>query len=158
MKTMMCLLAGALSLLTSRGESATFLSLDSQPGDYIGQGQQQTLTTVDGSFTATRNFDNGVSVSFNGGTQFWSLDFAAPNAAALAVGTYEGATRFPFQSPTEPGLDVAGDGRGCNELTVNFQKYGTQPVQKHGTPYRERSPRVTSWGGPRPVALAVGQL
>ncbi len=41
---------------------------------------------------------------------------------------------------------------------VDFQKVGTHRVQKHGTLHRERSPRVTSWGGPRPVAPAVGQL
>lgn len=33
---------------------------------------------------------------------------------------YENATRYPFQSPTLPGLDVSGDGRGCNTLTGRF--------------------------------------
>lgn len=33
---------------------------------------------------------------------------------------YEGATRYPFQSPTTPGLSVSGTGRGCNTLTGRF--------------------------------------
>src|SRR5262249_17940666 len=38
----------------------------------------------------------------------------------LVAGTYEGATRYPFQSPTVPGLSISGDGRGCNTLTGRF--------------------------------------
>src|SRR5262249_42878490 len=34
---------------------------------------------------------------------------------------YENATRFPFNSPTKPGLSVDGDGAGCNELTGRFE-------------------------------------
>ena len=40
----------------------------------------------------------GVSLSLNGPAHFWFLDFAAPAAAPLAPGIYEGATRFPFQA------------------------------------------------------------
>jgi hypothetical protein len=38
----------------------------------------------------------------------------------LRVGSYENATRYPFQSPTSPGLSVFGSGRGCNTLTGRF--------------------------------------
>ena len=51
------------------------------------------------------------------------LNFAAPNHAPLAVGVYTGATRFPFNAANEPGLDVYGDGRGCNELTGRFEVF-----------------------------------
>ena len=36
------------------------------------------------------------------------------------MGTYSGAERYPFQSPTKPGLSVSGSGRGCNQLTGRF--------------------------------------
>lgn len=63
----------------------------------------------------------GVSIDFSGGALgFWNLDFAAPMGATLALGTYESATRFPFQSSTVPGLSVSGAGRGCNTLTGRF--------------------------------------
>ena len=38
----------------------------------------------------------------------------------LIPGPYEGATRYPFQSPTKPGLDVSGNSRGCNTLSGRF--------------------------------------
>jgi hypothetical protein len=60
-----------------------------------------------------------VTVRFDGST-WWDLRFAAPAGATITPGVYEGATRWPFQSPTGPGLDVSGDGRGCNTLTGRF--------------------------------------
>jgi len=38
----------------------------------------------------------------------------------LRVGTYDGATRWPFQRDSDPGLDISGEGRGCNTLTGRF--------------------------------------
>jgi hypothetical protein len=63
---------------------------------------------------------NIVSVDFSKGNQFWSAYFQAPKGMPLRVGTYEGATRFPFQSALEPGLDISGEGHGCNRLTGRF--------------------------------------
>src|SRR5690348_13427916 len=109
------ILFGLLALGGIAHAQVTSLTLNSDPGDYIGQGQFTFLTPSDGTFSAQQNFDQGVSISFFGqpGT-FWFLDFAAPNNQPLSVGTYLNATRFPFQASTVPGLDVAGDGRGCN--------------------------------------------
>jgi hypothetical protein len=98
----------------------TSLVLDSQPGDYVGGGIKQTFTESHGTFEVQRNFDNGVSLTFDGGSHWWRLDFAAPGDAALSVGPFEGARRFPFQLSTEPGLSVVGEGRGCNTLTGRF--------------------------------------
>jgi hypothetical protein len=98
-------------------QGVTLLHFDSQPGDYIGGGQSLTLTVADGAFTAGRNFDGGVSMYVNGPAG-WSLDFSTPTT--FAPGTYTGAARFPFQSPTQPGLSVSGDGRGCNTVTGSF--------------------------------------
>ncbi len=104
---------------TVTAQAATYLYFNSEPGDYIGQGSEQTMTDEDGTFTATTNSANGVAVHYRG-TTWWDLNFAAPNGERLRPGPYEDATRFPFQSPTEPGLDVSGDGRGCNTLTGRF--------------------------------------
>lgn len=111
------------ALVTSAFGQITSLTMTSDPGDYIGGGQSISLTPADGTFNASQNYDQGVSVSFQGSQPgvFWYLDFAAPNNQLLAVGTYTGAVRFPFQSPSQPGLSVYGDGRGCNTLTGDFQ-------------------------------------
>ncbi|MBW3574219.1 MAG: S-layer homology domain-containing protein [Actinobacteria bacterium] len=97
----------------------TWLRFDSDPGDYIGQGVDRTWYLVDGEFTA-RAGPGLVTVSFNGGTEWWTLDFKAPSGRDLEPGPYEGATRYPFQSPAKPGLDVSGSGRGCNTSTGRF--------------------------------------
>ena len=108
-----CLAAGA-----ARAQGATLIYFNSEPGDPIGQGQQFTLTPADGTISPSRTGD-GVHVGFNGST-WWDLHFVPPSGALLTPGVYEGATRWPFQSPTGPGLDVSGDGRGCNTLTGRF--------------------------------------
>ena len=99
----------------------TYFYIDSEPGDFVGQGQTLLIPESDGDFTVSRNFDNGVRVFIDadpGG--FWTLDFAAAFEVDLAPGLFEGATRFPFQDPSEPGLSVFGQGRGCNQLTGRF--------------------------------------
>lgn len=102
---------------------STLLSMRSEPGDYIGAGQDHLYLQSDGTFTASRNFDNGVSIFFRtaGFEHFWHADFAAPHGQLLTPGTYSGAVRFPFQPEDLPGLDVSGDGRGCNTLTGSFE-------------------------------------
>jgi len=108
--------------LASAAHAGTLLFLNSQAGDYIGQGAGRLITPANGTFTASRNFDNGVNVDFDGSApgDFWSADLAAPMNAALVPGAYEGATRWPFQAASSPGLSVYGDGRGCNTLTGRF--------------------------------------
>ncbi len=116
-------LALVVQLLSASVSAAqtTALALNSQLGDFIGGGISQTFTPTDGAFSTSRNFSNGISVQFNGGPHFWFLDFAAPLGAPLATGVYEGATRWPFESLTAPGLSVSGEGRGCNTLTGRFE-------------------------------------
>ena len=104
----------------AEAQPATFLTFDSQPGDFVGGGRRFTLTPADGTFSVSRNFDQGVNVNFSGPAGSWSLSFAAPGETTLVPGMYEGATRWPFQSPTHPGLSVSGEGRGCNTLAGRF--------------------------------------
>src|SRR2546427_2344233 len=108
--------------LASAAQAGTLLFLNSQAGDYIGQGAGRLITPANGTFTASRNFDNGVNVDFDGSApgDFWSPDLAAPMNAALVPGAYEGATRWPFQAAGAPGLDVHGDGPGCSVPTRRF--------------------------------------
>lgn len=115
------LLCALMAMAATAQAQVTSLSMTSDPGDFIGGGQTTFLTPADGTFSASQNFDGGVSIDFFGQPGiFWFLDFAAPFNQPLTVGTYTSATRFPFQASNVPGLDVAGDGRGCNTLTGSF--------------------------------------
>jgi VCBS repeat-containing protein len=111
------------TLTISPPPGVTSLYLNSQPGDYIGQGQTLSYTPAGGTFTASRNYDNGVSVNYQSATDlgtYWFTDFAAPGNATLVPGYYGNAARFPFQGGNQPGLSVSGEGRGSNTLTGNF--------------------------------------
>jgi hypothetical protein len=114
--------------LTSAEAGETIFHFTSEPGDYIGQGQELTVTPADGNFSVFRNFQNGVSLQINNSTYpnpstflFWYADFAAPFTGELTPGVYEKAIRFPFNVDAEPGLSISGDGRGCNMLTGRFE-------------------------------------
>lgn len=109
---------------TKFSQLRTFLYYCSQPGDYIGAGQEKTYTPKDGDFIARGNSSGGViEIYFNGGPVWWTADFLAPRGAKLQRGVYQGAQRYPFQSPTKPGFDFSGSGRGCNELSAQFTIY-----------------------------------
>jgi hypothetical protein len=120
-------LLGALALgfaLAPRVEAATegYLFLDSQPGDYIGGGVQRTFTSETADFI-TFNNSNTTYVSFQVLTfdqSWWFLEFAAPIGEPLVPGAYEGAARAAFRAPSQPGIDISGDGRGCNTITGRF--------------------------------------
>src|SRR5712692_11395078 len=100
----------------------TFLYLNSQPGDYIGQGIQQTFTPADGPFAVQTYSGGGLQVSFHTPdySSWWYLDFGPPTGLKFVKAEYEGAQRFAFHSPTKPGMDVFGSGRGCNRITGRF--------------------------------------
>ena len=116
----------ALSVAPAFGQQ-TVLYYRSEPGDYIGQGQEVTLTTEDVDFIVRPSFRGSVRISMNNFTRvprppsiWWNAEFAPPQGTDLVVGAYENATRWPFQAPTEPGLSFSGQGRGCNRLTGRF--------------------------------------
>ena len=97
--------------------NTTSITMVSDPGDYIGQGKTYSFTPGTGTFAASRNFDNGVSINYSGD---WGYGFAAPIDGTLVPGIYTGATRFPFQASRAPALSVSGEGRGSNRLTGSF--------------------------------------
>jgi hypothetical protein len=111
------------------------LDLESQPGDFIGQGQNWDITYTpensdffsaqinqtlpDGSptyvtfvlGTVTSGTDNTFAI-----LQFGTNQLGIP----LQPGTYTDAERAPFADPGHPGLDVSFQNRGCNTLTGSF--------------------------------------
>ena len=104
----------------------TVLWMQSEPGDYIGQGQEWLYTDEDAPFYVTKNYQNGVSLSLNKFEYpnwfFWSVNFAAASGQLLSPGVYENAMRYPFSYwEGRNGLSVSGMGRGCNRLSGEFK-------------------------------------
>ncbi|TMC69712.1 MAG: hypothetical protein E6J13_10615 [Chloroflexi bacterium] len=101
--------------------SGSFLYMNSQPDDYIGGGVEQLYTSRDSVVWASLPQGTGYfNARFIQGdyVHSWSVQIDAPTGQALAVGSYTGASRFPTASA--PGLDVGGDGRGCNRIAGQF--------------------------------------
>ena len=112
------LILAALTLPTALAATPaqTFLSLDSQPGDYVGQGMIQTFTPVDGTFSV-QGTTSYISVFFMTPTyQFWTLNFRAPSGQKFVSGVYE-AERSSSSAAT---MDIGGGGRGCNQSVGRF--------------------------------------
>jgi FG-GAP repeat len=88
--------------------SATVVS---EPGGYIGDGQDQ-LFDAPGAVTASGEAHRvDVRAEYHG--ERYSFDFSAPRGQDLEVGEYVRAVRL--ESNSQPGLDVSADSSGCNE-------------------------------------------
>lgn len=93
--------------------SGNFVYLQSEQGDYIGQGATslyQTSIVVNGSGARATVSAGGYSGSFQG----------MNSISELKVGYYGNLMRYPFNNPALGGLDWSGNGRGCNRLTGWF--------------------------------------
>jgi len=100
---------------------ATFIYLNSDPDDYVGLGLQYLDRSTDGIFTVNPYGTNAVEVYFDSDDiagDFWIAVLSGPSGEPLTPGTYEGARRFGDAGT--PGLDVGGNGRGCNQTTGRF--------------------------------------
>jgi hypothetical protein len=88
--------------------------MTSDSGDYIGQGGSYSYRSPQDrvGFRGNRRV---VEVSAGG----WNLSFAAPRGRRLRPGRFTGAVRYPFNE-AKAGLNIDGDGRGCNTLTGEF--------------------------------------
>lgn len=107
------------------------LSLQSQPGDFIGQGQtisidypeseiaSQIIATTSGGLPTYLRFVIGHVLPAP--NTFAILDFStAALPSALAPGVYTNAQRAAFATAGHPGLDVSFQNRGSNTLTGQF--------------------------------------
>lgn len=105
--------------------SGAVLTMASEAGDYIGQGKSFTVSQPGWKFHVSQA--NGVeiiTVHAESGQvpdyHWWDLEFAAPAGQQLRPGTYTNAQRAPFRAAGTAGIDVGGEGRGCNQISGSF--------------------------------------
>jgi len=91
-------------------------------GDYIAGSTARIWRTGSGSVNLSGAVNRTVAVNVSGGAsgQSYQLWFAAPPGETLKPGSYVDAQRAPFRTAGHPGIDVFGDGRGCNTETGRF--------------------------------------
>src|SRR5262245_36724610 len=97
------------------------LRLDSETGDYIGQGQSAFYAGNGVAFIPSSSGTNTVRlfVNVNNFQHSWNVELSTTPGAGLTPGLYTDARRFG--SAEHPGLNVYGDGRGCNMLRGDFE-------------------------------------
>jgi hypothetical protein len=99
--------------------TGNYIYLESQPGDFIGQGQDYLYTQAN-AVVSLNTPDAHLAVSIRG-DQSWHGDFAAMDALnRLEVGYYGNLQRYPFHNTVKGGLTWSGESRGCNVLTGWF--------------------------------------
>src|SRR5438552_17197887 len=99
----------------------TSLVMTSEPNSNFGSPQSYAYTPADGTFGAQVNYQSGVSLTFNGSSAYWYLDFANGPGQSLRVGLYPDAVEFPTFSLSTPQLRVSGSGGSCSSITGAFR-------------------------------------
>lgn len=104
--------------------SGNYVYLQSEPGDYIGQGLTYLYTAQDAAIGVGPSFFPSpfgharVTVT---GSKSWTGDFESMSPfPQLQPGYYGSLTRYLFHDRLKGGLDWTGDFRGCNTLTGWF--------------------------------------
>jgi hypothetical protein len=98
--------------------SVTAFTIDSEFGDYIGAGQTIVFVPPDSVMAAGTADTVNMAASSTAPAHDFSATLAAPTGQTLEAGTTYSARRF--RSDTMAGLDVTGEGRGCNETVGAF--------------------------------------
>lgn len=94
--------------------TGSVLYLESEAGDYVGQGRTYRYTQADSVMNVSAS---GARVSLRlRGDQQWTGEFAGPGSK-VAVGDYAGLRTYPFYNP---GIDFSGEGRGCSTVAGRF--------------------------------------
>src|SRR5262245_19613902 len=111
-----------VALAAPAGARADAVTMFSDSGDYIGGGTNRLYTPLNSTISVSGS-TSYLTVGVSGGPHgdSFSLDFAAPPGQALAPGVYDRAQRAPFRESGRPGIDISGDGRGCNEDSGRFE-------------------------------------
>ena len=105
---------------TGPAETApNFVRLESDAGDWIGQGRTYNYTQANATLIVTATGGH-LAVGIQG-DEDWTGQFQMPSGfTRIQPGTYANLTRFPFHNAAAGGLAWGGEGRGCNTLTGSF--------------------------------------
>jgi hypothetical protein len=111
---------------TAQFENYTFLSLVSEPGEFIGRGKTYEYRLGDGTWTARFDHAYGFEhvvvgiANYDRHSPFgWSFDFVAPKGQKLTLGTYENVQEFPSPDSGHAGIGVTGPG-SCSSISGSF--------------------------------------
>jgi len=109
----------ALSALSSK---AAITELDFGGQGWINQNKNWVVSSGTGyTISAISYWSGEATFTCSSSTDWWEVDFAAPEGQSLQVGAYDNAIRYPFNEGAQSGMDIYGDGRGSNQVSASFQ-------------------------------------
>jgi hypothetical protein len=113
----------ALAPATAHAATANYVAFYGDSSDFISQGQARLFTPASVHMHLEANGGGEVTAYVNdqANSESWNFTVSAPRGQSLTPGLYDNATRSPFREGSHPGLDVSGDGRGCNTLEGRFE-------------------------------------
>lgn len=111
---------GGSGTTTTTPTALTKVTLQSDPGDYIGYGGSYNYSQKDATIRIAE-YAGKLSVTVFG-NESWTGDFVLPmGTTSFVSGTsYTGLKRYPFHNPAIGGMNWSGEGRGCNTLSGSF--------------------------------------
>lgn len=94
--------------------AGNYVYVQSEAGDYVGQGRSALYTPRNSSLVGSGGSDSfGILIS---GEQSWyGMIQGRRDTARLQPGYYAELTRYPFINPVRGGLSWVSDGRGCTD-------------------------------------------
>lgn len=95
-------------------ESGNYVYLESDSGDYIGQGQTEIFSQANAILTATESAGE-LTIGVMGDRSYGGRFRVMTPLTQMEPGYYADAQRAG-ENPTAPGLIFFGDGRGCNSV------------------------------------------
>src|SRR5689334_17874557 len=98
----------------SVGVTAAFF--DGEHDSYIFQGRAEFSSVVFNGFRGA----NGLMFTVSNSTLSYEVWFAPPAGSPLVSGTYNDAQRLDFRAAGHPGLELFGEGTGCNQVFGRF--------------------------------------
>ncbi len=110
----LAVLAAGLMLATHAAGAVSSLRLQR-----AADGSVSTYTAPTATFVASGNSET-LTLRVTTATERHYLTIAAPRGQALTRGTYTSAERASFRTGRAPGLDISGNGSGCNRVWGSF--------------------------------------
>ncbi|QDH70195.1 hypothetical protein [Marilutibacter alkalisoli] len=108
-------MVAALTFPVGDAQAQSLFKYTSQQGDYIGLGTDGQYDARNARFTLHGNAGYLTLVVDGNDGAWWHINLAAPSGQTFRPGRYYHAERAPFRTGLSPGVDVGGNGRGCNE-------------------------------------------
>lgn len=92
-----------------------------KPDEYISDGKDYVFTTGTEEISIDNLTENELVLQMGLEGESWSFSIAAPEGERLEAKNYKNVSRYPFHEGTQAGLEVSGAGRGCNEISGEFE-------------------------------------